>query len=386
MKHTKEIDGNAVIRKRAVEIINEATANGLEREEIREHLCNAWKRVFNEECLGLDTNTGEEGLGLDTNTDEEDPDLTGGFVNGVAGSADALQEDSEKNLRTQIEEAATNLNMPLFNSLQLHLNDLRGKKASGPTPPPDALPTTSLPRVPLSIPQQAALRTPSPPLKTPSPSSRIVPLHPVIPPIPPFTTAIPLRPQIDPKIIECIKDGAEKMRLLEADNKKMKAELAENQKKKGLLSEKDKTKAMIDNAASKASEKATSTSNKRGGRRGKQLTKVSAIDNCQAAPPSGIDIVYEKGVLFYYCSKCNAYGLCKKCHDEKQKAEELNESEPNKRRRGREKRMGVVKDTDVCDHSTVELKSQQDRRYLPRYRKAGMTGTYTTCYRCARNL
>ena len=166
----------------------------------------------------------------------------------------------------------------------------------------------------------------------------------------------------------------------------MRAELAENQKKKGLLSEKDKTKAMIDNAASKASETATSTSNKRGGRRGKQLTKVSAIDNCQAAPPSGIDIVYEKGVLFYYCSKCNAYGLCKKCHDEKQKAEGLNESEPNKRRRGREKRIGVVKDTDVCDHSTVELKSQQDRRYLPRNRTAGMTGTYTTCYRCAGNL
>ena len=131
-------------------------------------------------------------------------------MNGVAGSADALQEDSEENLRTQIEEAATKLNMPLFNSLQLQLNDLSGKKASGPTPPPDALPTTSLPRVPLSIPQQAALRTPSPPLKTTSPSSRIVPLHPVIPPIPPFTTAIPLRPQIDPKIIECIKDGAEK--------------------------------------------------------------------------------------------------------------------------------------------------------------------------------
>ena len=80
MKHTKEIDGNAVIRKRAVEIINEATANGLEREEIWEHLCNAWKCVFNEECLGLDTNT-----------EEEDPDLTGGNVNGVAGSADALQ-------------------------------------------------------------------------------------------------------------------------------------------------------------------------------------------------------------------------------------------------------------------------------------------------------
>ena len=107
MKHTKEIDGNAVIRKRAVEIINEATANGLEREEIREHLCNAWKRVFNEEYLGLDTNTEEEGLGLDTNTEEEDPDLTGGFVNGVAGSADALQEDSEENLRTQIDEATT---------------------------------------------------------------------------------------------------------------------------------------------------------------------------------------------------------------------------------------------------------------------------------------
>ena len=68
---------------------------------------------------------------------------------------------------------------------------------------------------------------------------------------------------------------------------------------------------MIDEAATKASETATSTSNTRGGLWGKQLTPVSAIDNCQAAPPSGIDIVYEKGFFFNYCSKCNAYGLCK---------------------------------------------------------------------------
>ena len=59
MKHTKEIEGHAVIRKRAVEMINEATANSLEREEIQEHLCNAWKCVFNEKCLGLDTDTEE---------------------------------------------------------------------------------------------------------------------------------------------------------------------------------------------------------------------------------------------------------------------------------------------------------------------------------------
>ena len=45
----------------------------------------------------------------------------------------------------------------------------------------------------------------------------------------------------------------------------MRAELVENQKKKALLSEKDRTKAMIDEAATKASETATSTSNKRGG-------------------------------------------------------------------------------------------------------------------------
>ena len=85
---------------------------------------------------------------------------------------------------------------------------------------------------------------------------------------------------------------------VQAENEKIRAELAKNQKKKVLLSKKDKTKAMIDNAAIKASETATATSNKRGDLRGKQLTPVSAIDNCQAAPPSGIDIVYKKGVLF----------------------------------------------------------------------------------------
>ena len=76
VKHTKVIDGNAVIRKRAVEIINEATANGLEKEEIQDHLCNAWTYIFNEECLGLDGN----GLYCVwvTNKEEEDLDLTGG--------------------------------------------------------------------------------------------------------------------------------------------------------------------------------------------------------------------------------------------------------------------------------------------------------------------
>ena len=85
----------------------------------------------------------------------------------------------------------------------------------------------------------------------------------------------------------------------------MRAELAENLKK----SEKEKTKDMIA-AATKASDTTTSTSNKRGGLRGKQLTTVSAIDNCKAAAPSGIDVVYGKTVLFYYCNKCNDYGLC----------------------------------------------------------------------------
>ena len=44
----------------------------------------------------------------------------------------------------------------------------------------------------------------------------------------------------------------------------MRAKLAENQKNKALLSEKDRTKAMIDEAATKASETATSTSKKMG--------------------------------------------------------------------------------------------------------------------------
>jgi hypothetical protein len=133
VKHTKEIEGHAVIHKRAVEMINEATANGLEKEEIQDHLCNAWKCIFNEECLGLDGN-GLFGV-RDTNTEEEDPDLTGGNVDGAAGSADALQEnsdsaaiDTEENLQTQLELAAQQLNLPLFNNLQLRWNELRAKK------------------------------------------------------------------------------------------------------------------------------------------------------------------------------------------------------------------------------------------------------------------
>ena len=54
VKHTKEIKGCAVIRKQAVEMIIEATANGWEKEEIQHHLWNAWKCIFKEECLGLD--------------------------------------------------------------------------------------------------------------------------------------------------------------------------------------------------------------------------------------------------------------------------------------------------------------------------------------------
>ena len=139
-------------------------------------------------------------------------------------------------------------------------------------------------------------------------------------------------------------------------------------------------------AATKASDTTTSTSNKRGDLRVKKLTTVSTIDNCKAAAPSGIDVVYGKGVLFYYCNKCNDYGLCGECHDKKQKAEESLNETVTKRRRGRDSRKGVVKDTSVCDHSTVELKSQHDKRYLPHRRKCGMTGTYKTCYWCGRNL
>ena len=167
-----------------------------------------------------------------------------------------------------------------------------------------------------------------------------------------------------------------------AETKKMRAELAENQKKKALLSEKDRTKAMIDKAATKAFETATSTRNKRGG------LQVSAIDNCQAAAPSGIDVVYGKAVLFYYCNKCNDYGLCQECHDKKQKAEDSLNETAAKRRRGHETRRGVMKDTGtgMCNHSTVKLKTQQDKRYLPCRRKPGMTGTYNTYCRYARNL
>ena len=75
-------------------------------------------------------------MGLDTNTEDEDPDLTGGNVDGAPDSAGALQENSKENLRTQLEVAATKLNMPLFTSFQLRLKDLRGEKASGLTLPP----------------------------------------------------------------------------------------------------------------------------------------------------------------------------------------------------------------------------------------------------------
>ena len=51
----------------------------LEKEEIHDHLYNAWKCVFNEECFRLDTHI-----------EEKDPDFTGGNMDGAAGSADAL--------------------------------------------------------------------------------------------------------------------------------------------------------------------------------------------------------------------------------------------------------------------------------------------------------
>ena len=86
MKHMKEIERHAVIRKQSIKMINKATANGLEKEEIQHHLCNAWKCIFNEECLGLDDN------GLL----EEDSDLTGGDGDGAAGSVDVLLDNLEQ--------------------------------------------------------------------------------------------------------------------------------------------------------------------------------------------------------------------------------------------------------------------------------------------------
>ena len=77
----------------------------------------------------------------------------------------------------------------------------------------------------------------------------------------------------------------------------MKTAFSENLKKEALLSEKETTKDVIA-TATKASDTTTSTSNKRVGIRGDQPTTVSAIDNCKAAAPSGIDVVYGKKVLF----------------------------------------------------------------------------------------
>ena len=109
-KHTKEIEGHAIIHKRAIEMINEATTNDLKKEEIQDHLCNAWKCIFNEECLGLDGN-GLSGV-RDTNKEEEHSDLAGGNVDGATGSADVLKEnidsaaiDTEENRQRQLEMA-----------------------------------------------------------------------------------------------------------------------------------------------------------------------------------------------------------------------------------------------------------------------------------------
>ena len=115
------------------EMINEATANGLEKGEIQDHVCNAWKYIINEECLGLDGN-GLFGV-RDTNKEEEDLDLTGGKWDGAAGSSDTLLDnidstaiDTEENLQRQLKLAAKHLQMPLFNKLQRRLNELRAKK------------------------------------------------------------------------------------------------------------------------------------------------------------------------------------------------------------------------------------------------------------------
>ena len=90
-------------------------------------------------------------------------------MNGVAGSVDTLQEnsdsmavDTEENLQTQLELAAKHPTVPLFDNLQLRWNDLRVKKTSDQTPPFDALPSTLLPYVPPSrvipsIPPQVGL-------------------------------------------------------------------------------------------------------------------------------------------------------------------------------------------------------------------------------------
>ena len=118
-----------------------------------------------------------------------------------------------------------------------------------------------------------------------------------------------------------------------------------------------------------ASDTTTSTSKKRVGILGDQPTIVFAIDNRKAAAPSGKGIVYGKQVLFYYCNNFNNYGLCQGCHDKKQKAGEVTNGILQKKKRQRGTRKGVVTNTDVCDHSTIHLLSQHNKRYLPRLRK-----------------
>ena len=77
-------------------------------------------------------------------------------------------------------------------------------------------------------------------------------------------------------------------------------------------------------AVTKASGTTTSTSNKRGVLWGKQLATVCVFDNCKAAAPSRIDIVYgRKTMVLLYCyNKCNDNGLCQECHGMKRKVEE----------------------------------------------------------------
>ena len=48
MKHTKDIGGHVVLHTQAVEMINEATANGLGKEDIQHNFCDAVKFVFKE--------------------------------------------------------------------------------------------------------------------------------------------------------------------------------------------------------------------------------------------------------------------------------------------------------------------------------------------------
>ena len=88
MKHTKGIDDCAILHKQVVEMANEATINGLGKEDIQHNFYHAWVFVFKEGCLELD---GDGLFGVRDTTEElkdaeeEDSDFTGGNVDGATG-------------------------------------------------------------------------------------------------------------------------------------------------------------------------------------------------------------------------------------------------------------------------------------------------------------